>query len=250
MGQILTCSPTNSSSEEETITELRNQLSSLREEVRNNRNWVINRSEVQMPVIGRSLGEGAWGRVVRGTFCCCDVAVKEMHNDIVSPHNIRLFEREINMASRCRHPCLLQFIGATADNAKPLLVTELMDRNLRSLYEEAELREEQVAVIFLDVARALNYLHQNTPEPIIHRDISSANVLLWKKESNGEQKFLIMIDVFSFGILLCEVCIRELPNPNRRVRQVDIFSFGVLLCQMCIGELPDPERQGQHELLG
>ncbi|PFX21668.1 Serine/threonine-protein kinase TNNI3K [Stylophora pistillata] len=241
MGQILTCSPTNSSSEEETITELRNQLSSLREEVRNNRNWVINRSEVQMPVIGRSLGEGAWGRVVRGTFCCCDVAVKEMHNDIVSPHNIRLFEREINMASRCRHPCLLQFIGATADNAKPLLVTELMDRNLRSLYEEAELREEQVAVIFLDVARALNYLHQNTPEPIIHRDISSANVLLWKKESNGEQKFLIMERLRVF-------------NRQRRsggqTEQVDIFSFGVLLCQMCIGELPDPERQGQHELLG
>ena len=37
------------------------------------------------------------------------------------------------------------------------------------------------AVISLDVALALNYLHQKKPEPIIHRDISSANVLLWRQ---------------------------------------------------------------------
>ena len=35
---------------------------------------------------------------------------------ILSPHNRRLFEREIDIASRCRHPCLLQFIGATNDD--------------------------------------------------------------------------------------------------------------------------------------
>jgi len=33
--------------------------------------------------------------------------------------------------------------------------------------------------IFLDIAQALNYLHKSEP-PIIHRDISSTNVLLWR----------------------------------------------------------------------
>ena len=151
----------------------------LRPEVKKNRDWVINRNEVQL--MSKILGKGAWGSVVQGKFRCCDVAVKEMHDVIVSPYNIQLFEREIAMASRCRHPCLLQFIGATADDKKPLIVTELMDTSLRKLYEDHKLTGKEVFVIFLDVALALNYLHQNTPEPIIHRDVSSANVLLWKK---------------------------------------------------------------------
>ena len=91
------------------------------------------------------------------------------------------FEREVKIASRCRHPCLLQFIGATNDEEGLLLVTELMDRSLRSLYEERPLTEREISVISLDVAQALNYLHQNKPDPIIHRGISSSNVLLWRQ---------------------------------------------------------------------
>ena len=58
---------------------------------------------------------------------------------------------------------------------------ELMDRSLRSLYEERRLTEKEISFISLDVALTLIYLHQNKPDPIIHRDISSANVLLWQK---------------------------------------------------------------------
>ena len=32
--------------------------------------------------------------------------------------------------------------------------------------------------------------------------------------------YLVQVDVYSFGVLLCEVCIRELPDPQKRVRQV------------------------------
>lgn len=34
------------------------------------------------------------------------------------------------MASKCHHPCLLQFIGATIDEGGLLLVTELLERSL------------------------------------------------------------------------------------------------------------------------
>ena len=32
--------------------------------------------------------------------------------------------------------------------------------------------------------------------------------------------YLVQVDVYSFGVLLCEMCIRELPDPLRRDRQV------------------------------
>ena len=84
----------------------------------------------------------------------------------------------MNIASKCRHPHLLQFIGATKDEGTPLFVTELMEKSLRTLLDQRQLSETEIAVISLDVTLALNYLHQKKPEPIIHRDVSSANVLL------------------------------------------------------------------------
>ena len=141
--------------------------------------WVIARSEIQMT--DRRLGNGGLASVFEGTYCGCTVAVKHIHDLIISPHNIRLFEREMNIASKCRHPHLLQFIGATVDEGSPLFVTELMEKSLRTLLEQRQLSETEIRTISLDVARALNFLHQKKPEPIIHRDVSSANVLLWKQ---------------------------------------------------------------------
>ena len=141
--------------------------------------WVISRNEIQMTE--NCLGRGAWGSVSKGTYCGCTVAVKQIHDLILSPHNRLLFEREMNIASACRHPCLLQFIGATNDEGTPLFVTELMEMSLRALLAQRQLSETEITVISLDVARALNYLHQKKPHPIIHRDVSSANVLLWRQ---------------------------------------------------------------------
>ena len=141
--------------------------------------WVISRDEIQMT--NKCLGRGGWGGVYEGVYCGCTVAVKQIHDLILSPHNILLFEREMNIASKCRHPHLLQFIGATNDEGNPLFVTELMEKSLRALLEQRQLAEIEIRVISLDVARAINYLHQKKPEPIIHRDVSSANVLLWRQ---------------------------------------------------------------------
>jgi len=63
-----------------------------------------------------------------------------------------------------------------------------MDRSLRSLYGESPLTQGEISVISLDVAQALNYLHQNKPDPIIHRDVSSANVLLWRQGDDWRGK--------------------------------------------------------------
>ena len=173
------------------INELETTLSTAQDELceyqrQQSPEWVILRDHIQLT--DRFLGSGGWGSVVEGKYCGCSVAVKQIHELILSPHNRKLFEREMDIASRCRHPCLLQFIGATNDEGNPLFVTELMETSLRTLLEQRALSEAELSFIFLDVARALNYLHQKQPSPIIHRDISSANVLLWRQGEHWRGK--------------------------------------------------------------
>ncbi|XP_078367161.1 putative serine/threonine-protein kinase drkA [Oculina patagonica] len=143
------------------------------------RDWIIQREEVLLS--DSVLGNGAWGNVRAGTLRSCQVAVKQIHELILSDHNRRLFEREMSIASCCRHPNLLQFIGATNDDGSPLFVTELLDTSLRHLLSQRALNQEEIVNIALDVAKGLNYLHLSRPL-IIHRDVSSANVLLWRRD--------------------------------------------------------------------
>ena len=161
---------------EQTLSTIQQTLDECKQKV--SRDWVISRDEILMT--DTCLGVGGWGTVLLGKFRGCKVAVKQIHELILSPHNRRLFEREMNIASRCRHPCLLQFIGATNDEGTPLFVTELMESSLRTLLEQQLLPTSDICTLSVDIAQALNYLHLSKP-PIIHRDISSANVLLWRQ---------------------------------------------------------------------
>ena len=203
MGQCFTSSRNELSKREQQIEESREQMNAMQrdhsnqvaemtralslkeEELRRlrgqrDRDWVINRNEI-VKTSDQQLGEGAWATVYRGEFRGCDLAVKEMYPDIMSNCHREAFVREAEMASRCRHPCLLQFIGATTDE-RPVIITEIMECSLRTrLYNQDEppLCEREITIISLDMAKALNYLHQQL-QPINHHDISSGNVLLWR----------------------------------------------------------------------
>ena len=215
------------------VTELGNEVTALRRstEQRNNlqseRNcdWAITENEIQIKR-DQELGSGAWGTVYRGEFHGCDVAVKEMHPLLLNDRNRQLFEREVDIASRCRHPCLLQFIGATTGE-RPLLVTEIMDCSLREqlpyIPNAPRLSDQNIIIISLDVAKALNYLHQKRL-PIIHHDISSGNVLLlrqgdhWRAKVSdyGTANFVRQNNINYAGALI--YCAPESRNPDQQTR--------------------------------
>ena len=111
---------------------LRQQVAILEDKLESRfRDWVIPRDEIQISDI--SLGAGGWAEVFEGRYCGYSVAVKQIHEAIISPHNQNLFWREIDIASRCRHLFLLQSIGATNDGRIPLFITKLMEKRLRQL---------------------------------------------------------------------------------------------------------------------
>ena len=210
-----------------------------------NDTWKIKRNEIQIIENEESLGVGGWGVVKIAMFRGVKVAAKFMHEEIISPHNIVRFTREMNMAARLRHPNLLLFIGASLDQDKPVLVTELMPNNLRNIIERATLSKVQKILIATDVALGLNYLHLMEPDPIIHRDVSSSNVLL---EPIGLDNWRAKVsDYGSVDFVSFEASenpgnvVYAAPETNTKFQtpKMDVYSYGILLHEMVTGRFPD-----------
>ena len=146
--------------------------------------WEVPREEVSLNM-QKILGSGAWGVVVEGTFRGQRVAVKCLHDMIQEPEFVEVIRMEISIMAQIRHPNLVMLIAAVIDAENdPLVVTELLDMSLRKAYERNLLEGSSKLNIFRDIASALNYLHLHHHGEIIHRDVSSANVLLEAKPNN------------------------------------------------------------------
>ena len=206
--------------------------------------WVVRRGEINLTDV--ELGRGGWAVVRVAVFRGVHFAAKCLYSQIVSNYNRLLFVCEMNMAARVRHPNLLQFIRATL-RGELIILTELMPTSVRGeLESECTFSPNQINSISLDVARALNYLHLMQPTPIIHRDISSANVLLEPGPSNswrakvsdyGSVNLLQRLKTAAPGNPTYAA--PEAENTARQSPKMDIFSFGVLLVEMCSARFPE-----------
>ena len=209
--------------------------------------WVVRREEIELT--GPELGRGAWATVSVARFRGAQVAVKRIHNQLVSRHNIQLFRREMNMAAKLRHPNLVQFIGATVEGDM-MIVMEFMTTSLRrQLQSEEYFPPKVVKSISLDVARALSYLHQIKPDPIVHRDISSANVLLeplfppkqWRAKVTDYGSVNLVRQLNTENPGGPAYAAPEANNPRLQSPKMDIYSFGALVLEMLTGGLPARE---------
>ncbi len=218
--------------------------------------WRISPGEVQI-LKGEEhiLGRGGWGYVAEGVFRCQIVAVKCLHKLIVSRSTIKRVHREIRTMSQLRHPNLVLFIAAVFEHGQaPVIVTELLEINLREAYETNRLENTSLTPIFRDVACALNYLH-NHRDPIIHRDVSAPNVLLqvvmkgWRAKlsdfgSANLEKFSKTPGEGAFVYAAPEM-FPQSPGvqPSPHTSKIDVYSYGVLLCEVILKHLPeDPSK--------
>ena len=244
--------------------ELQRNASELNEQVKEleakvtaiEQSWKVNYKEVTLTK--QELGRGGWGVIWIGEFRGQKIAVKQMHELIVSPEFLKLLNREIGIMAQLRHPNLLQFIGAVLDHpsCNPLIITEIMDISLRGAYEKKQLSPVPVSIclsIMRDVAVGLNYLHC-LPDPIIHRDVSSANVLL---ESKGPGKWKTKISdfgsakfarsavtkaagaaVYSAPEALCGIATI---HKKKQTTKMDVYSYGVLLWEVMTCTFPNED---------
>ncbi len=197
----------------------------------------------------------------------------------------RRFETECQFLSRINHPNIVQYLGTYRDpeTDAPVLLMELMDESLTHFLESSpgDLPYHTQVNLSYDIAQALAFLHSNG---IIHRDLSSNNVLLLastraKVTDFGMSKFVYptatrlatmtmcpgtpafmspealnelpvyteKLDNFSFGVLLVQIITRQFPKPTDRfkIRQVVDLQFPNQVIQANV-PVPELERRQVH----
>ncbi|XP_065893221.1 uncharacterized protein [Dysidea avara] len=138
--------------------------------------------------VGKVLGRGAYGKVFTVKHLGLVCAAKEIHALLldVSPQEKNVikdgFIKECIRCNAIRHPNIVQFLGVyypSAQSELPIMVMELMDTSLDSFVDnnKSKISLKTKFSILHDVSLGLNHLHGRKP-PVIHRDLSSNNVLL------------------------------------------------------------------------
>ena len=211
------------------------------------------------------IGEGAWGKVESGMFRGSPVAVKSIHHAILAQSTIAKLKREITIMAQVHHPNLVRFVAAVLDGpaerlqAPAMILTELLDTNLRRAYEERRIIPAHYLGILRDVAYGLHHLH-NLQTPIIHRDVSAPNVLLqqlpnggWlaKVSDFGSANFAKLAKTLGEGAIIYTAP-EAMPaavasdasetEPEKLTTKVDVFSYGKVACELVVREMPVPER--------
>ncbi|KAG8826154.1 hypothetical protein FRC17_008355 [Serendipita sp. 399] len=199
----------------------------------------------------KKLGSGSFGNVYKGNYLGIDVAIKEVlpstEYDVA-----KYFEREWRLMKEARHPNVVLYLGlsrAPPPSNTIYIVSEFIPSgNLRTyIFNKSLPFPWRLRLSFAtDIARALAYLHARN---CIHRDLKGENLLI---TSNGRLKitdfgfariaaknleeskrltfcgtdsymspeiligleFGLPTDVFSLGVIFCEIISRRLADDH------------------------------------
>ena len=208
-------------------------------------------------VTDRELGHGSYATVLELDYMGLKCAGKKIHKYLLrqgdTSYTIRRFEEECRLLSQIRHPNIVQFLGVHFQEGKqvPILVMELLHSNLTSCIEQYGIIPKETGFSILhDVALGLCYLHSQTP-PIIHRDLSSNNILLTsnmiaKISDLGVARILNLTPLQVSHMTQTPGTPTYMPpeviiaNPKYDT-SVDVFSYGILMIHVFCGKWPEPQ---------
>ncbi|GJX54180.1 kinase RLK-Pelle-LRR-XI-1 family protein [Tanacetum coccineum] len=131
------------------------------------------------------IGTGGYGSVYEAKLPSGKTfALKKLHRfEAKQPAFDQSFKNEVQVLTNLRHKSIVKLYGFCSHNRCNFLVYEYMEKG--SLF--CALNDDELAVkvdwlkrvnIIKDVAHALAYMHHDCSPPIVHRDISSNNILL------------------------------------------------------------------------
>nr|DAD24729.1 TPA_asm: hypothetical protein HUJ06_026193 [Nelumbo nucifera] len=196
------------------------------------------------------IGKGGSSRVYRGHL----PDGKELAVKILKPSDdaLKEFVLEIEIITALHHKNIISLFGFCFEDNNLLLVYDFLPRG--SLEENLHGNKKDNSAfgwkerykVALGVAEALEYLHNLSDQPVIHRDVKSSNILLsddfepqisdfgLAKWASSLSSHITCNDVAgTFGYLAPEYFMYG--NVNDKV---DVYAFGVVLLELLSGRKP------------
>ncbi|EOY12717.1 Serine/threonine kinases,protein kinases,ATP binding,sugar binding,kinases,carbohydrate binding, putative [Theobroma cacao] len=214
--------------------------------------------------IKNKLGEGGFGSVFKGMLKDGrEIAVKRLSEN--SRQGLSEFKNEVVHIAKLQHRNLVKLLGCCVEGDEKMLIYEFMPNKSLNffLFDQAQslsLDWPKRYNIINGIARGLLYLHQDSRQRIIHRDLKTGNILLDSQlnpkisdfglaRSFGENvtKEKTKNVVGTYGYMSPEYAIDGLYSIKS-----DVFSFGVLVLEIVSGKrnrgFSHPDHH--HNLLG
>ena len=202
-----------------------------------------------------TLGSGSYGVVCKAMWGQRLCAAKFLHpiffqsNDPGIVTTRRRFEQECHFLNDMKHPHIVEYLGTAHDPDSGFLVLlmELMDESLTHFLERSQqpLAYHIEVELCHDIAQALVYIHS---KEIIHRDLSSNNILLLAgraKITDFGMSKLLDANRRMMPLTMCPGTLAYMPpealrEPPVYSKKIDCFSIGVLQIQIMTRQFPDP----------
>ncbi len=166
-----------------------------------------------------------------------------------------LFEREAVVLARLNHPNIPRVYDYFEERDRSYLVMDFVEgTSLQKVidYSEDYLSQAQVLEWVLQVCDVLDYLHSQEPQPLVHRDVKPANLIL--ADRDGEERVMLV----DFGIARTYtgekehdthyIATRNFAAPEQlgRIRlesspQTDIYALGATLYYLLVNKGDEDE---------
>lgn len=197
------------------------------------------------------IGTGAYGSVYKAQLPCGKVvAIKKLHSyEAEVPAFDESFRNEARILSKIKHRNIVKLYGFCLHKRIMFLIYEYMEKGslFSVLYDEVKAVEfnwRKRLNVVKGVAFGLSYLHHDCTPAIVHRDVSTSNILLnseWKPSvSDFGTSRLLQYDSSNRTIVVGTIgyIAPELAYTMVVSEKCDVYSFGVVALETLMGRHP------------